>query len=66
VSGAAQDEEASRALLDNADAWRASVEGVSLDEEMVTLISQQEAYQAAARLIGVADEMMQEILRILP
>lgn len=66
VSGAVEDEEASRALVDNADAWRASVEGVSLDEEMVTLISQQEAYQAAARLIGVADEMMQEILRILP
>jgi flagellar hook-associated protein FlgK len=40
------------------------VEGVSVDEEMVNLIGQQEAYQAAARLVGVADQMIQEILSI--
>jgi flagellar hook-associated protein 1 FlgK len=41
---------------------RESVSGVSLDEEMTRLIQFQRAYQAAARLITVADELYQTIL----
>ncbi|MDY6844252.1 MAG: flagellar hook-associated protein FlgK [Thermodesulfobacteriota bacterium] len=39
-----------------------SVSGVSLDEEMVNLIKYQNAYDAAARLISVIDEMMETIV----
>jgi flagellar hook-associated protein 1 FlgK len=41
---------------------RESVSGVSLDEEMTNVIKFQRAYEAAARLISTADEMMQTIL----
>jgi flagellar hook-associated protein 1 FlgK len=38
------------------------VSGVNIDEEMVNLIRFQNAYQAAARLVSTADEMLQTIL----
>ncbi len=41
---------------------RSSISGVSLDEEMTNLIRYQHAYEAAARLVTVVDEMMQTIL----
>jgi flagellar hook-associated protein 1 FlgK len=41
---------------------RESAQGVSLDEEMTNLITFQTAYGAAARVIGVVDEMMQTLL----
>jgi len=65
VQSAKQDFEAQLVLVEQADQARQSVGGVSIDEEMVGLIGQQQAYQAAARLISVADEMMQDIMRIL-
>ena len=43
-------------------AMRDDVSGVSLDEELTNLIKYQRAYQAAARLVGVADEMYQTLL----
>lgn len=65
VAEAAQDETAFATLADQADASRMSVSGVSVDEEMVNLIGQQEAYAAAARIIQVADEMIQDLLRLI-
>lgn len=65
VQSAQQDFEAHLVLVERADQSRQAVGGVSIDEEMVNLIGQQQAYQAAARLISVADEMMQDIMRIL-
>lgn len=44
---------------------RESVSGVSIDEEMSNLIKYQYAYQAAARLITVADEMFADLLGVL-
>ena len=41
-----------------------SVTGVNLDEEMANLLKFQHAYQAAARLISITDEMMQTLLSI--
>lgn len=41
-----------------------SVQGVSLDEEMTNLIRFQQAYSAAARLISVADQMLQTLMQI--
>jgi flagellar hook-associated protein 1 FlgK len=44
---------------------RESVSGVSIDEEMTNLMKFQYAYQAAARLITVADEMFQDLLGVI-
>ena len=40
---------------------RESVSGVSLDEEMVDLIKFQHAYNAAARLISIVDELLDRV-----
>ena len=45
--------------------YRESISGVSLDEEMVNLVKYQNAYQAAAKLISLADEMMQSVLNMI-
>jgi flagellar hook-associated protein 1 FlgK len=45
-------------------AQRQDQQGVSIDEEMVRLIEHQQAYTAAARLIQMADEMLQELINI--
>lgn len=72
VSGlgvAVKDAEASDAaqdvLVTQADVRRQQVAGVSIDEEMVRLIAQQQAFAAAARLVTVADEMMQSVLQMV-
>jgi len=43
---------------------RDSISAVSLDEEMTHLIKFQHAYAAAAKLIGVADEMLNTLLEL--
>ncbi|UCF93821.1 MAG: flagellar hook-associated protein FlgK [Desulfobacterales bacterium] len=47
------------------DNRRESVSGVSLDEEMANLVKFQSAYDAAAKLITTADELMQTLLNML-
>jgi flagellar hook-associated protein 1 FlgK len=44
---------------------RSSVSGVSVDEEMTKIIIYQRSYDASAKLIQVADEMLQTILEIV-
>jgi flagellar hook-associated protein 1 FlgK len=44
---------------------RESVSGVSLDEEMVNLVKFQTAYDAAAKLITTADELLQTVLNMV-
>ena len=51
-------------LADQADVRRMSLSGVSVDEELVQMIQFQTAYQAAARVVTVADEMPQSLLGI--
>jgi flagellar hook-associated protein 1 FlgK len=43
---------------------RDSISAVSLDEEMTNLIKYQHAYAAAAKLIGVSDEMLNTLLEL--
>lgn len=43
-------------------ALRESVSGVSLDEELTNLLSFQQSFEASARMITLADELMQTIL----
>ncbi len=46
------------------DTLRQEVSGVSLDEEMTNLISFQRAYQAAAKLVTTADELLQTVIEM--
>ena len=41
-----------------------AVSGVSIDEESISLLNHQRSYQAAARYIGVIDEMLQKLISI--
>lgn len=52
------------AIISQAQAQRAAVSGVSLDEEAINLMQYQKAYEAAARFLRVADEMTQTILSL--
>jgi len=49
-------------LLEQAVGARESVSGVNLDEEAANLIRFQQAYQAAAQMITVADQLFQTLL----
>lgn len=53
------------ALSTQADNRRASVSGVSIDEELTLMLRHQQAYTAASRLVKVADEMAQSILNMV-
>ncbi len=44
---------------------RESISGVSLDEEMINLIKFQTAYDAAAKLITTADELLETVLNMV-
>lgn len=55
-----------QALVNQLTEMREAVSGVSLDEELANLIKYQRAYQAAARLINVTDELYQTILALKP
>ena len=44
---------------------REALSGVSLDEEMINLVKFQNAYDAAAKVISTADELMQTVLNMV-
>jgi flagellar hook-associated protein 1 FlgK len=52
-------------MVDSLENYRLEVSGVSLDEEMVNLIQHQHAYNAAAKMINAADEMLSALMGIL-
>ena len=52
-------------MLDRAQMMRSSSNGVNVDEEMVMLIAQQQAFAAATRLVNIANEMVEDILRMV-
>ena len=53
------------AMVDQLENRRESISGVSLDEEMINLVKFQTAYDAAAKLITTADEMIQTVLNMV-
>ena len=57
------DYEFSQTTLNELEARRDAISGVSLDEEMANLIKFQHAYSAAAKLISAADEMLMSLLQ---
>jgi flagellar hook-associated protein 1 FlgK len=55
---------ATQTVQDTLFAQREALSGVSLDEEAINLIRQQRAFQAAARLVSVIDELMRTVLQL--
>lgn len=53
------------AMVHSLENYRQQVSGVSLDEEMVNLIQFQHAYNAAAKMINAADEMLDSLMGIV-
>lgn len=49
-------------LVVSADAYRQSITGVSMDEEMTTMMKYKYAYDASSRAINVIDEMIDTII----
>lgn len=49
-------------MLGYLDSYRDSISGVALDEEMVNLVKYQAAYNAAAKMISMADEMLNTLV----
>jgi len=60
--GARISSEVQQQVLEQSKAERSSVAGVNLDEEAADLVRFQQAYQAAARIISVADEIFQTLI----
>ncbi len=61
-STASASAEASAVVLETLQAQREAVSGVSLDEEAINLMRYQRAFQGAARVVTVVDELMQTML----
>ena len=59
---ASLDQASSTSLLAHGVALRESVSGVSVDEELVNIQAAERAFQAASKVIGTADSMLQTIL----
>ncbi len=64
TASARADEARTSARKDTADAARDAVEGVDLDREAADLIRFQQAYEASARVIQIAKETIDTILRL--
>jgi flagellar hook-associated protein 1 FlgK len=62
---ALRNKENQKVLVDQLATRKESTSGVSTDEEMVNLIQYQRAYEAAAKIISVYDEMLATIIHDL-
>jgi len=56
--------EVQQILHEQLTSQRASISGVSMDEELANLLQYQRSFEAASRMIVIADEMFQTILSI--
>ena len=64
IASSAAAADAADTLVAAASMRRESIRGVSLEEELVMLMRHQSAYTAAARMVTVADEMIQAVLSL--
>lgn len=56
--------ERSKMLSQQTDKFRDSVKGVSINEETANLLKYQQAYQAAAKIVSIADDMMKIVISL--
>jgi flagellar hook-associated protein 1 FlgK len=59
------DFEQSSGMLAQAKSVKERISGVSIDEETANMVKYQQAYEASARVIRVADEMFKSVLSIM-
>ncbi|NWF71985.1 MAG: flagellar hook-associated protein FlgK [Nitrospirae bacterium] len=64
VQGVEANLKSQQILHDQLTSQRASISGVSMDEELANLLQYQRSFEAASRMIVMADEMFQTILSI--
>jgi flagellar hook-associated protein 1 FlgK len=64
VQGALGDLDQADATLSQVEGLRQAMTGVSTDEEMISLMTYQRAYQASLRVIETADAMLQELMNM--
>ena len=62
AASAVRELDASTAMVSSLDSQRAETSGVSIDEEMTNLLKYQRAYEAAARIVTAADEMLDTLI----
>ncbi len=65
LSGAGSSYNASRVVRENLQAQQQSISGVNAEEETISLLQAQRAFQASARFISVVDELMQTLLNMV-
>jgi flagellar hook-associated protein 1 FlgK len=64
VAGIGRSADTAKSVADAALQSRDSEFGVNMDEEMTDLMSTQRAYEAAAKLVSVVDQMMQTLIQM--
>ncbi|MFG0305999.1 MAG: flagellar hook-associated protein FlgK [Phycisphaerales bacterium JB040] len=52
-------------VRESLESQRSAVSGVSLDEESINLVTYQQQYQGAARVIQIADQLTQELMNLV-
>lgn len=62
AAAAQSNAQAAQSVQDTLQSQRDSISGVSMDEEAINLMKQQQAYQGAARLINVVNQLMQSMI----
>lgn len=62
ATDAARNARTASSSLTSAQAARASADGVNIDEEMVDLVKFKHSYEAAARVISIADGMLDKLI----
>ncbi|MGE5614014.1 MAG: flagellar hook-associated protein FlgK [Bacillota bacterium] len=64
-SDAARIAESQTKLVESADAYRTSITGVSMDEEMTNMMKFKFAYDAASRVLNIIDNMLETVVNKL-
>ncbi|MBM4333004.1 MAG: flagellar hook-associated protein FlgK [Deltaproteobacteria bacterium] len=64
TAGVNQSRDFTQTMLFHLEEARSSISGVNLDEEMTELLKIQRAYEAAAKIIAIVDELLQSLLRV--
>jgi flagellar hook-associated protein 1 FlgK len=64
ASNASAEQTASQAVLTQLNDQRASISGVSLDEEAANMVQYQDAYQASAQVVTTINDMMNAVIQM--